>query len=116
MTTLTNIRIFGKPFEVKFLEDNFESNTVGLCRSMDNSISILKGMNPAEELDTVLHELLHAIGHVMFVPFSSHESEETIVHMMGTGLAGVFLDNPDLLAYIAATSKKIKAPRVTKNK
>ena len=59
MTNLTSIRIFGKPFEVKFLEDEFESHTLGLCRSIDNSITILADMSPAEELDTVLHELLH---------------------------------------------------------
>jgi ABC-type Co2+ transport system permease subunit len=116
LTNLTSIKIFGKPFEVKFLEDDFESNTLGLCRSVGNSITILEGMTPAEELDTVLHELLHAISHVMSVPFPNQEAEEVVVHMIGTGLAGVFLDNPSLLAYIAQTIKKVQAPRVNKKK
>ena len=116
MTNLTSIKIFGKPFEVKFLEDDFESHTLGLCRPVGNSITILEGMTPAEELDTVLHELLHAISHVMSVPFPNQEAEEVVVHMIGTGLAGVFLDNPSLLAYIAQTIKKVQAPRVSKQK
>ncbi len=116
MTNLTSIKIFGKPFEVKFLEDAFESHTLGLCRTLDNSITILADMPPAEELDTVLHEVLHAICHVMSIPFPNHEAEETTVHMLGTGLAGVFLDNPSLLAYIAEITKKVQAPRVNKKK
>jgi hypothetical protein len=116
LTNLTSIKIFGKPFRVEFLEDEFESHTLGLCRSIDNSITILADMSPAEELDTVLHELLHAICHVMNVPFQNQDAEETVVHMMGTGLAGVFLDNPSLLAYIAETTKKVQAPRVNKKK
>ncbi len=109
MTKLTTIKIFGKPFTVSFKPDNFDASTVGLCEPFKNTITILDVQPPAEELDTVLHEILHGISHVMSIPFAAAEQEEQVVRMMGTGIAGVLLENPDLVAYISETVKKVNS-------
>lgn len=114
MTKLTSVKIFGKPFAVSFKPDNFAASTLGLCEPFKNEITILDVQPPAEELDTVLHEILHAICHVMSVPFDTPDHEEHVVRTLGTGMAGVLLDNPELLAYITATIKKVNSNATNK--
>lgn len=102
-----SIRIFGKPFGLIYAPNTLMSDAVGLCRSIDNKIVIQDDLTPAEELDTVVHELLHAVAHVMCIPFGSVEQEEAAVRALGTGLCGVILDNPAVLKYFAELSKKV---------
>ena len=49
-------------------------------------------------LDTLLHEIMHAIHFVGNL--NDNDDEERIVTTMATGLVGVFVDNPDLVDYI----------------
>jgi hypothetical protein len=116
VTKLQTIKIFGKPFAVSFLPDNFDAAAVGLCEPFKNTITILDVQPPAEELDTVLHEVLHAIAHVMSIPFAAQEQEEQVVRMMGTGITGVLLENPDLVAYINDICQKVNANAPAKKK
>lgn len=109
MTKLTTVKIFGKPFAVSFKPDNFDAATMGMCEPFKNTITILDVQPPAEELDTVLHEVLHAISHVMSIPFAAPEQEEQVVRMMGTGVTGVLLENPELVSYIVDTIKKVNS-------
>jgi len=49
-------------------------------------------------LDTVLHELFHAIYHVYNI--KDDDEEERTVHTLATGFTQVLLDNPQLVKYI----------------
>lgn len=116
MTKLTTVKIFGKPFAVSFKPDNFDASTMGMCEPFKNTITILDVQPPAEELDTVLHEVLHAISHVMSIPFAAPEQEEQVVRMMGTGITGVLLENPDLVEYINDICQKVNTHAPAKKK
>lgn len=52
----------------------------------------------AARLDTVLHEVSHAICWVYKI--KPEDSEERIVSTLGTALAQVLIDNPDLRSFI----------------
>lgn len=104
------IRIFGKPFEIKFV-DHVEngSELLGLCKYFDNEILVRANQKPAEELDTLLHEMLHALVNTLGLSFQDENHEEMIVSKIGAALAGTFLDNPQLLEYINQKCKESNA-------
>ena len=53
-------------------------------------------------LDTLLHEICHAICFAYHIRES--DDEERTVSLMGTGWAQVYRDNPSLLAWIAESA------------
>jgi hypothetical protein len=52
-------------------------------------------MPRALQLDTLIHEITHAIDYEMNL-----EMTERQVHGVGSGLAAVFLDNPKFIDYL----------------
>ncbi len=56
-------------------------------------------------VDTVLHELLHAVFHVQSLHESDLEKEEHVVSMVAKAWTQVFRDNPTLLKWIAGSLK-----------
>lgn len=104
------IRIFGKPFEIVY-KDHVEngSELLGQCLYYENEIQIRTNQKPAEELDTVIHELLHALVRTLGLPFQDENHEEMVVSRLGAALAGTFLDNPELIQFIDSKCKESNA-------
>jgi hypothetical protein len=60
-----------------------------------------------QAIDTVLHEVMHAVYRAYRIP--EHEAdEETVVSSMAHGLACVMIDNPDFERWLSAASKKAR--------
>lgn len=62
-------------------------------------------MDPIYSLNTLIHEINHAI---MYVESTSHTedwSNEYIVNLMANAWVQIYRDNPELLKYIVETSK-----------
>lgn len=58
-----------------------------------------------EMIDTVIHELLHAIADEYKVKFVDGRQEERVVTKFANGLRDVFKSNPNLLDWIVARNK-----------
>jgi hypothetical protein len=101
------IRIFGKPHELVFVPQDIEHGILGQYSYKSHVLHIKQGQPPAEELDTVIHEVLHAITNVMTVDFGDEDMEEMVVRKFGTGITGVLLDNPEFLQYISTMAKQV---------
>ena len=81
-------------------ETTFKSAAAGLCDNQKMIITIMDEQHPVEELDTVIHELLHAIWHHMSMGEHLPE-EEVLVRKTAGGLTQVLLDNPIFIKYIS---------------
>ena len=60
--------------------------------------------NKREVVNTIIHEVLHAISHTQglrVITFKNEELEENIINSFANGFTQVFLDNPALLDWIA---------------
>ena len=103
-----NLRVMGRNYSIVFeKEATFRSSTAGLCDNQKMVITIMDEQHPAEELDTVIHELLHAIWHHMSMGEHPPE-EEVLVRKTAGGLTQVFLDNRQLITYIASVDNPTK--------
>ena len=72
----------------------------------ENKIIYNSKQTPPELVNTILHELLHAIFEDRVVGLVSDRNEETIVNALANGLMSVFVDNPQLLNFIQNNIKK----------
>jgi hypothetical protein len=84
-------------FPLKDPETNEE--VAGLCVFDTQTIKV-NGIAASNEyvVDTVLHELLHAVWSERGLPKTP--KEERAVKALGTGLVALFQDNPKLLAWV----------------
>lgn len=68
----------------------------------DNKIRIARDQAPGELCDTAWHEISHAIWWSMGISEDGDEKlEEKIVRKLCTGQLAAFVDNPDLLRWLA---------------
>ena len=98
------------PYDYKLIlvdkiQDEGEREDWGKYEYCKLTITISKDQpNQLFAADTVLHEILHAIyTHAGIQPVTP---EEGICSALATGLIQVFRDNPKLLAWVAASTKK----------
>ena len=75
----------------------------GQCNTQQGSIYVCTDDHPLTVLDTLLHEILHAIWHEYGL--ADREPEEHAVLMLATGLTQVLYDNPKLAADIVRLRK-----------
>ena len=86
------LKIIGKRY--KLVRDKKAENC-GLC-DCNKQIITLKGDMPATlELDTIIHEIVHAIDYQMDLKMSERQ-----VHGVGAGLAAVMIDNAKFIDYL----------------
>ena len=79
----------------------------GICDNIQHTITYQNEWPCiGKAIDTVIHEVLHAIYHVWDVP--EQAEEEPIVSHFGTGIAGVLIDNPGLVSWLNAAAKKAR--------
>jgi len=96
------VRINGKNYAIHFNPKNplIAYAYHGMCDNAKHVIHIEAEQTPFEECDTVIHELLHAVWAQMSLSDLDEQLEERIVRALGTGLTGLYADNPKLLTYI----------------
>lgn len=73
---------------------------MGLCEFHTHTCHIAPGQLPVEEVDTVIHELFHAILYAQGREYAG-KTEETYVRALATGFAGVLKDNPKFLNWLS---------------
>jgi hypothetical protein len=93
------IRVLGKRYDIKYLPTEQLPDVYGLCHKGDQRIEVRDGLPDGEEVDTVLHEVLHAILHGMGVQLPE-ATEEKFVLATASGLVGVLQDNPQFARWL----------------
>jgi hypothetical protein len=89
------IKILGKPFTIKWLDEDLSPDLVGECDTDKQIISVRSGQPIEQEQDTLWHELIHAVDEAM-----DSGLKETQVKRLATGLLAVIKDNPRLISYL----------------
>lgn len=91
------VRILGREYNINYTED---LKPLGQCDVEECTIQVRTNVHPVEEADSLLHEIMHGVFYLTDVGFSA-EQEEHVVRKLATGLIQVFMDNPNLLTYLA---------------
>ena len=104
----TALRIMGREYRVEYLDATDMGNALGLCMPDECRILVRDGQPEVEEVDTLLHETMHALFALLDIDVS-HKKEEEIVRRLATGLIQVFKDSPEMLVHIAmaGTDRKV---------
>ena len=81
-----------------------QTDSYGEYEHRKNTITIQNGLQPLDEANTLLHEILHGIAYINSLtqtgePLDTENKEEVVVNTMTNGLAQVFRDNQWLLPY-----------------
>jgi hypothetical protein len=92
MSYIKNIKIVGKKYKLSYSSD---PDDCGSCDNNKQSITLKKEMPTDLELDTIIHEVTHAIDYQMNLEMSERQ-----VHGVGAGLAAVLIDNPKFIDYL----------------
>lgn len=93
------MRVIGKTYTIDYCPTEDMEDALGICTMAEQHIAIDENQTPAEELDTFIHETLHALVRGMRIGFPTVEAEEAVVDRFGAGLAAIFTDNPEVLRY-----------------
>lgn len=72
----------------------------GEFHAEESEIDYDTGLSDQEKVNTILHELGHAIVHTFGIKFKDDDQEEEIVNSMASGYMTVFRDNPALVKWI----------------
>lgn len=93
----TSVLVVGRNVPIKLVKDcphdgEFDPYKLG--------ITIKDGQVSIEEMDTLLHETMHAIDHWLDLGLSERQ-----IRVMATGLIGVFQDNPDFADFVTRPMK-----------
>jgi hypothetical protein len=99
-----NLIFMGRNITVSFIEEGpWGSDVYGDFYAREQRIRILDGLTPVEELDTVIHEVIHMVMNYMGIMMGQVD-EEMITHRMASGLTAVLVENPHVAEYISAIS------------
>jgi len=87
--------------DIKVSEEDLVDSQ-GCYQAELSKIRIKEGLDGREQLNTVLHEILHAIVYTYGLKkdFKTDEEEEKIVNALGNGLTEVLVRNKELVAFI----------------
>ena len=89
------VRVFGRNYYVLYPTIENGMTHLGLTHFEEALINVRDSQRPLEEKDTLLHEFIHVIDHVMEL-----ELEERQVTVLAHGLMGIFQDNPEFAKFI----------------
>ena len=104
MSTKKTTQYLRRPTKVMILNQVFKVEWVDTCENhgcvdLDKCvIQMAKGYSKQTTADTFLHELLHAINHLMGITDSSTEEEATT--RQATALCTVWTHNPQVFQWI----------------
>ena len=88
----------------QFTKDNM-SDSYGQYLSRENKIEIQPDLSDVDEVNTLLHEILHASVWVCSLcqsgqPLEERKNEELVINSLTNNLVQVFIDNEWLLPYL----------------
>lgn len=86
--------------QTRTTQEMSEDRALGLCMVDRAVIFVDEALDPQQKAETLLHETLHAVWHVMCLP--PKLDEEKAVTGLPKGLAGVLRDNPELVKFLLA--------------
>ena len=94
----------------QFTKDNM-SDSYGQYLSRENKIEIQPDLSDVDEVNTLLHEILHASVWICSLnqtgqPLEHSKDEELVVNNLANSLVQVFIDNEWLLPYLTNKLKK----------
>jgi len=94
------LKVGYKTYTVRELSESESelSGNLGYVNNNKNVIGIYRS-GTSDELNTLLHEILHACVSVGCLPL---KREELVVSVLANQLVDVFISNPDLIHYIKA--------------
>ncbi len=86
--------------ESRTQEWKIKHKAVGRCQVDKSLIEYDFTQSGPEVVNTVIHEILHAIIYIFDIEFDSHKKEEYLVRKLSNGIQTVFCDNPEFLEWI----------------
>ena len=94
------IKVFNFEYQILIAkrEHSDAMDAWGWCDRNRQTITLSKGMSPAQERDTLLHEIMHVL--VALLQLSRGPSEEEICTRLSTGLMTVLSDNPKFAQWL----------------
>jgi hypothetical protein len=108
-TTYTQIEILGNVTDIQWIPQRIMSGAYGEQDSTHREIRIQDQLRGIQCLDTLLHEVNHAISDLLHLELSEHQ-----VHNLGMAWAQVFFANPELIGFIAERCEEEDLRRIKK--
>ncbi len=93
-----NIAFMGRTIRVEFNAE-LPPDCYGYSSEDGRTVKISVGLDPADVLDTLLHELCHSFFTVLGID-ADGMNEEQLVHFTSTCWASVMIENPNLLSCV----------------
>ncbi|MFN4975282.1 MAG: hypothetical protein ACK5GV_08565 [Bacteroidota bacterium] len=84
------------------------NGAVGMCKVDKSLIEYCKEQSQPEIVNTIIHEILHAVVYMFDIDFDTAKKEECLVTKMANGLHTLILDNPELLKWLVESCKNEK--------
>lgn len=104
----THIKVGYQDFALLFEDASHDNrNHFGLTHLIKSNIRVVRTGNKIEDVNTLIHEVLHATVYTQGIKMS-HEEEEFVVNSLANGLVGVIRENPLLIEYILDQLDMIK--------
>lgn len=98
-TLPSEIKILGKSWKLRLVEDSLGAENAGLCDVRSKTISLCSDPDLADDAaDVVLHEILHSLCY--YGKLDLDENEERVVTVLATTLLEVLISNPDLTNWL----------------
>lgn len=97
MTLPRTLKILGRRVTVRSVKEL--TDAVGEWKAGEYLIEIVRGQEPLDEADTLLHEVMHATLHCQGRE-NGGEVEEAYVRALATGMLIVLRENPKLTQYL----------------
>jgi len=88
--------LLGQHYDIVWAPSTLMSDVYGTCDSTNQQITVRAGLRGMQALDTLFHEITHAISEISGVKLT-----ELQVHTLGYTWGAVLKANPELLQYFA---------------
>jgi hypothetical protein len=107
MSLPKKIKVISMDYTIKPAEASWvrETESRGQCCTDTQTITVPKTDIPCQTLDTVMHEVFHAVFDVM--QLTDDDKEEAYVSRMATGFTAVLRDNPKFRNWLFGQLKKL---------
>ena len=97
------IKVGYRSFKVKVIESFPQGGPMGAYEP-SGDLHISPDYDAVETVNTVLHELLHALCHTYSInevmDWEDHDEEEKLVGVLGNGLTELMVRNPKLIKFL----------------
>lgn len=100
------IHIGYKTYQLNYIPSHL-GDSHGICLKDKGQIYIDEDLSPDDKINTIVHEILHAVFHAYAIE-ASDEVEERHVLTLANGITEVVLRNPQLLKELSKLAKKIR--------